>query len=213
MDLPGASYLYTLATLSVTFVGFSALVIVLRQTFGGELSKLDILITRIFIQLGFMVAACAMLPPLLVLCLVPQPVIWRICSLCTAVPSFLFAVTYPARRRAANGGAETPLAIWIDVFLLVFAALVLLANGLAIGLTPAYGPYAGALTGILFISGWAYLQALNTLLGQHTSTWVEMPAKDTGRQIFGRLPRLGRLRFPLPWQQAEGQPPNVEPPR
>jgi hypothetical protein len=166
MDLPGASYLYTLAALSVTFVGFSALVIVLRQTFGGELSKLDILITRIFIQLGFLVAAGAMLPPLLALFSVPQPLIWRLCSLCTAVPSFLFAASYPARRRGASG-AGAPLAIWIDVFLLAFAALVLLVNGLAVGFTPAPGPFAGALTGILFISGWAYLQALNTLLGQH----------------------------------------------
>jgi hypothetical protein len=166
MDLAGSNYLYTLATVSVTFVGFSALVIVLRQTFGGELSKLDILIARIFIQLGFMVAASAMLPPLLALFLLPQPLIWRCCSLCTAIPSFLFAVTYPARRRAASG-VPTPLAIWIDVVLLVCAALVLMCNSLAIGVTPAPGPFAGALTGILFISGWAYLQALNTLLGQH----------------------------------------------
>jgi hypothetical protein len=166
MDLAGSNYLYTLAALSVTFVGFSALVIVLRQTFGGELSKLDILITRLFIQLGFMVAASAMLPPLLALFQVPQSLIWRICSLCTAVPSFRFAVTYPARRRAASGVA-TPLAIWVDVFLLAFAALVLMCNGLGVVLAPTPGPFVGALTGILFISGWAYLQALNTLLGQH----------------------------------------------
>jgi hypothetical protein len=51
--------------LSITFVGFSALVIILRQTLGGEMSKLDILITRIFIQLGFLVAAGALLPALL----------------------------------------------------------------------------------------------------------------------------------------------------
>src|SRR5215475_11122794 len=113
MDLAGSNYLYTLATLSVTFVGFSALVIVLRQTFGGELSKLDILITRIFIQLGFLVAASAMLPPLLALFSIPHARIWSLCSLCTAVPFFLFAVTYPARRRAASG-AGAPLAIWID---------------------------------------------------------------------------------------------------
>jgi hypothetical protein len=166
MDLPGASYLYTLAALSVTFVGFSALVLVLRQTFGGELSKLDILITRIFIQLGFLVAAGAMLPPLLALFSMPHPLIWRLCSLCSGVPFFLFAVTYPARRRVASG-AGAPLAIWIDVILLASAALVLLGNGAGLGFTPAPGPFAGALTGILFISGWAYLQALNTLLGQH----------------------------------------------
>jgi hypothetical protein len=65
LDLPGSTYLYTLAALSITFVGFSALVIYLRQTVGGEMSKLDVLITRIFIQLGFIVVAGAMLPPLL----------------------------------------------------------------------------------------------------------------------------------------------------
>ena len=65
MELPGSTYLYTLAGISVSFVGFSALVIVLRQTFGGTMSRLEILITRIFIQLGFIVAASAMLPNLL----------------------------------------------------------------------------------------------------------------------------------------------------
>jgi hypothetical protein len=83
MELLGSSYLYTLAALSVTFVGFYALVIVLRQTFGGALSKLDVLITRIFIQLGFLVAASAMLPPLFALFGLRQDLIWRTCSLCT----------------------------------------------------------------------------------------------------------------------------------
>jgi hypothetical protein len=31
MELQGATYLFTLAALSVTFVGFSALVIIIRQ--------------------------------------------------------------------------------------------------------------------------------------------------------------------------------------
>ena len=34
MELPGSAYLYTLATLSMTFAGFSAIAIVLRQTIG-----------------------------------------------------------------------------------------------------------------------------------------------------------------------------------
>ena len=36
MELQGATYLFTLAALSVTFVGFSALVIIIRQTLGGQ---------------------------------------------------------------------------------------------------------------------------------------------------------------------------------
>lgn len=42
MDLPGTAYLYTLATQTVTFVGFSVLIIIPRQAFGGGLSPLEI---------------------------------------------------------------------------------------------------------------------------------------------------------------------------
>ena len=168
MDLPGSTYLFTLAALSVTFVGFSALVIYLRQTVGGEMSKLDVLITRIFIQLGFMVVACAMLPPLLSLFHWPPVRIWRTASLVAAVPAFLFAVTYPGRRRRASG-VRTPIIVWFDVLILVAAATVLVCNALGLGLEPSPGPYAAALTGVLFLGGWSYLQALNTLLIHHKS--------------------------------------------
>src|ERR1700688_2500124 len=103
MPTAALTYLYALASLSVTFVGFSALVIILRQTIGGEMSRLDVLVTRIFIQLGFIVAAGAMLPPLLSLLSLPPDLIWRMSSIAAAVPSFLFAVTYPSRRHAASG--------------------------------------------------------------------------------------------------------------
>jgi hypothetical protein len=49
VDLPGSAYLYTLATLSMTFGGFCAIVIVLRQTAGKELSGWHIVLTRLFI--------------------------------------------------------------------------------------------------------------------------------------------------------------------
>ena len=168
MELQGATYLFTLAALSVTFVGFSALVIIIRQTLGGQMSQLEILITRIFIQLGFMVTAGAMLPPLLALFELPPPLIWRISSLAAAIPSFLFAVTYPARRRAASG-VPTPLVIWLDVMVLLAAVAVLILNCAGIGIAPGPGPFAAALTVILFLSGWAYLQALRLLLRHHLS--------------------------------------------
>jgi hypothetical protein len=166
MDLPGATYLYTLAALAVSFVGFSALVMILRQTFGGEVSKLDTLITRIFIQLGFIVAAGALLPSLLSLFQLAHDLVWRLASAVTAVPAFLFAVTYPARRRAASG-VRTPIVVWIDVLVLVLAAIALIGNAIGLGFEPAAGPFAGALTAILFLSFWAYLQALKMLLSHH----------------------------------------------
>jgi len=47
MELPGAIYLYTLATLAMTFIGFSAIVMIVRQTLGHKLSRLDVLIARV----------------------------------------------------------------------------------------------------------------------------------------------------------------------
>jgi hypothetical protein len=166
VDTSAFTYLYALAAISVTFVGFSALVIILRQTIGGEMSRLDVLVTRIFIQLGFIVAAGAMLPPLLALFSLPPGLVWRVSSFAAALPSCLFAVTYPSRRRAASG-VRTPFVIWIDVFILLGAALVLACNAVGVGFPPGAGPFATALTAILFLSGWAYLQALNILLRPH----------------------------------------------
>jgi hypothetical protein len=160
------SCLYTLAALSVTFVGFSSLVVVLRQTMGGEMSQLDVLITRTFIQVGFLVAAGAMLPPSLSLFPVAESSVWRISSALTAVPVALFAVTYPLRRRAASG-VRTPLAIWIDVLVILGFGLLLGCNALGVIVAPGPGPYVAALTGVLFVSGWAYLQAVNTLIRHH----------------------------------------------
>jgi hypothetical protein len=67
MELPGSAYLYTLATLSMTFVGFCAIVIVLRQTAGKELSGWHVVLTRLYIESGFWAAAFCMLPSLLAL--------------------------------------------------------------------------------------------------------------------------------------------------
>jgi len=164
--MPELTYLYTLASLSVTFVGFSALVIILRQTMGGEMSKLDILITRIFIQLGFIVAGGAMLPALLQLFALPPPLVWRVASVAAAVPSFLFAATYPRRRRAASG-MPIPVVIWVDVAILASCAVVLACNAGGLGFAPNGPLFAAALTGIFFLAAWAYLQALHLLLRPH----------------------------------------------
>ena len=51
--LAGELFLYALATISITFVGFSALLIVFRQTMGGKLTPYDTYFTLSFIQIGF----------------------------------------------------------------------------------------------------------------------------------------------------------------
>jgi hypothetical protein len=152
--------------MSVTFVGFSSLAIVLRQTMGGEMSKLDILITRTFIQLGFIVAAGALLPALLTLFHLEEIAAWRLASTLTALPVMAFAVTYPVRRKSASG-VRTPTVIWIDALAILGFALLLGCNALGVVVATGPGPYTAALTGVLFVSGWAYLQAVNTLIRHH----------------------------------------------
>jgi len=61
MELPGANYLYALATVSVTFVGFSALLLVFRETIGGRMTGYDSYFALSFMQAGFIVAAGGLL--------------------------------------------------------------------------------------------------------------------------------------------------------
>ena len=67
MAIAETTYLYALAGLSVSFVGFSTLVIVFRQSAGGRLSSYDSYFVLSFMQAGFIVTAGALLPPLFAL--------------------------------------------------------------------------------------------------------------------------------------------------
>src|SRR5271166_5726160 len=102
MDLPGSAYLYTVAAVSVTFVGFSALVMLFRQTVGTGITNYDSFFTITFMQTGFMVTAGALLPPLLALYELPPEVVWRWSSAISAIPIFLFVFTFPSRRGQAT---------------------------------------------------------------------------------------------------------------
>ena len=114
MELAGSAYLYTLATVAITFVGFSALLIFFRQTVGGSATKYDAYFMISFIQPGFIVTAGALLPPLLALFDLAPDAIWRMSSAVSAVPILLFVVTVPGRRRAAVDGRFHRLVRWPD---------------------------------------------------------------------------------------------------
>jgi hypothetical protein len=165
MELPGITYLYTLATVSITFVGFSTLFILVRQALGKTMSKFDILLTRNFLQLGFMVAFGSLLAPLLILLRIGDLNAWRIASAVAAVPAFMFALTYP-RRRAATVNTAVPKEVWFDVSAVFLAGGILLANAVGWPWAPDAGLYAAGLTIILSISFLAFLHALDFLLEQ-----------------------------------------------
>ena len=52
MEGAGANYLFALATLAMTFAGFCAIVIVLRQAIGKGLSGFHVLLTSLYLEAG-----------------------------------------------------------------------------------------------------------------------------------------------------------------
>jgi hypothetical protein len=159
MELPGANYLNALATISITFVGFSAMLLVFRQTIGGKMTSYDSYFTLAFMQAGFIVTAGGLLPQLLAFFEMPLASVWRESSVIIAVPLFLFVVTTPRRRRLAT---KEPVPFFVGLLLLLqfLAGGGLLLNAIGWPAPPNLAPFALALTVMLFTTGIAYLVAL-----------------------------------------------------
>jgi hypothetical protein len=165
MDLAGSGYLYALATISITFVGFSALLLMFRQAIGGDTTRYDSYFILAFMQVGFIVTGGSLLPPLLALYGIAEGTVWRVSSALAAIPIVLFVATVPRRRRAAAGGSA-PFFVRFLLFLQLLLACYLLANAAAVGFQPGVAHFAAAMAGMLFTSGIAYLLALGIALHQ-----------------------------------------------
>ena len=160
-------YLLALATVAMTFSGFSALIMVLRQTSGGGMSKYDAFLTTMYIQAGFLVSAGALLAPMLAgTGWTDGTATWRVASAVVAIPAVLFLVTYPRRRRQASG-ARLPRFAAINYVLMLVAVAALLVDATGWPLAPRFGLYAGALTWVMFLTLNGYLQSLSVLFSQH----------------------------------------------
>jgi|SRR5215831_1338849 len=163
MEIPGSTYLYALATVSITFVGFSALLMMFRQTMGSGITKYDSFFTLSFVQTGFIVTAGSMLPQLLALFEWSHNTVWRVSSTIMAIMVLSFVVTFPVRRRAATG-ARAPL--YVDVLLAIQAliAMSLISDAIGKPFEPGAALYASAMASFLLTSGIAYLMALSVTL-------------------------------------------------
>ncbi len=75
-----SDYLLRLATLSLSFVGFSALVVTIRGALGSHLSDRHLRLVRLDIEGGLLVTALALVPTLLNLLRVPGAVMWQLAS-------------------------------------------------------------------------------------------------------------------------------------
>jgi hypothetical protein len=164
MELPGSTYLYTLATLAMTFAGFCAIVIVLRQTTGRDISGFHVVLMRLYLESGLWAAAFCMLPPLLVVAGVTADVTCRVSSVIVAVVMITYGATYVTRRRAMIAD-PLPAVRWVPIVivsLLVVAGLI--ANAAGFPYPPATGPIAIAASWTLGCGVMVFLLALKSFL-------------------------------------------------
>jgi len=161
--LAGELFLYALATVSITFVGFSALLIVFRQSTGGKLTPYDTYFTISFIQIGFIVAAGSLLPPVVALYGVDHDIAWRVGSGIVVPVLIWFVASVPGRRRAATG---KPVPLFIKLMLMVQWACALALVACAAGLATGHGAalYATAMLLLLISTLIAYILALGFIL-------------------------------------------------
>ena len=158
-----SDYLLRLAGLSLSFVGFSAVVVTLRGALGGKLSDRHLRLVRLYIEGGFVVTALALLPTLLHLLHAPDTVTWPLCS-AVAASIFTFVLVVQFRRRRAIEGAQFPL--WVTI---VYVISILAVTGLWLSVagfpfSPGGGPYAVVLTWALCVFGFIFVRTIEVFL-------------------------------------------------
>jgi hypothetical protein len=153
-----SGYLYTIATVGMTFAGLSVLTMILRQMLGGRITKWDSWVTRTWVELGFMTTFGAILPQLLILFAAPPPIAWRVASGVMAVILGSWALTFPRRRQAVNP-TRLPWQVVTFALAMDIAALALAANAIVGPGELLAGVYAAAVTAILIGAGLLFLFA------------------------------------------------------
>src|SRR5258705_11416500 len=104
MDLPGAGYFYTLAQVGITFAGFAAILMTLRQMRGASLSKFHLWVAQSYVTSGMVTAGNALLSPLLFGIGFSERMTWQIASALIAAQSIVLIILAPSQWRAAEGG-------------------------------------------------------------------------------------------------------------
>ena len=165
MEFKGAALLYTLATVMITFAGFSALLYVVRQAAGAKLSLLDRYIARTILTYIFVLTAGALLPALLALFDVEETWIWRVSGLLFALPMLALQASYPTRRRKAVGTTPPPAIFWVFVVLgsAVTAAMLVY---ILLGAQYVAAVYITALTIDFFTVVFGFVNALDIIMQQ-----------------------------------------------
>ena len=165
MEFKGATLLYTLAGMTITFAGFSALLFAVRSAAGARLSLLDRFLAKTVMSHIFILTSGALLPTLFALYDVQEKWLWRASAVLFALPMLSFQVTYPFRRRKVVGEGP-PLAIFAVFVGLGSAVTLAMLVYVLMGLQYSAAAYITALTIDFFTVAFAFLVALDVIMKQ-----------------------------------------------
>jgi hypothetical protein len=176
MEFKGATLLYTLAGLMITFAGFSTLLLALRPAAGAKLSLLDRFLARTVMTHIFVLTAGALLPALFALYDISEKWIWRGSAVLFALPMLYLQVTYPRRRRKVTG-KEPPAAIFAVLVVLGAAVTLAMLGYVLEGLPYSAAAYITALTIDFFTVVFGFMIALDVIMEQP----MELPHRPAER--------------------------------
>ena len=158
-----SDYLSHLASLSLSFVGFSAVVVTLRGALGGKLSDRHLRLVRLYIEGGLLVTALALVPTLLHLLHIPDTVTWPLSSAAAASVFTALLLIHFRRRRAIEPG-RFPLWVVIVYAVSTVAVVGLWFNVAGVPFSPNVGPYAIVLTWALCVFGFTFVRTIELFL-------------------------------------------------
>ncbi|HEX3858375.1 MAG TPA: hypothetical protein VHV58_02140 [Pseudolabrys sp.] len=149
----------------ITFAGFAALLLIVRQSAGKGLSALDRFLARTVVGHFFWMAAGSLFPSVLNLYDIPEPWVWKASALMFGIPMLALLLTYQSRRIAATGESAPPLiqAVFVGLGSLSLAAMI----GYVFGdFAHPVAAYVSALTVNFLTHGFAFVVALEVILRQ-----------------------------------------------
>jgi hypothetical protein len=158
-----SDYLFRLATLSLSFVGFSSVVVALRGALGGELSDSHLRLVRLYIEGGLLVTALALVPTLLHILHVADAVTWTLSSAVAASILTCVLIIQFRRRRSIEPNRFPP---WVVV--IYFGSIVAVAglwcNVVGFPFPSGGGAYAVVLTWALCVFGFIFVRTIEIFL-------------------------------------------------
>jgi hypothetical protein len=176
MQSKAAEFLVAIAGLMITFSGFTALLLIIRQTSGNRLSSIDRFLTRSVLNIVLILTGGALLPALLEFSEIPELWVWRMSALAFGLPLLALLLTYPKRRLAATGKPVSRFGMIVLVGLgpATLAVMIVYVLGDFRNIALAY---MAALVINFFTLAFTFVQALELILGDSTTNSKRVPAE------------------------------------